>query len=98
MNLRVVESQWVPFIKALCARDDVETAGIIGAERLNGGEVLLARRLVMVPEPGDSIRRADQLQVDPMALNQLLRPARDRQLSVITVHTHALRSAMVFAG
>jgi hypothetical protein len=42
MNLRVLESQWQPFVSRLCERRDVETAGLILAERLNGG-VLLAR-------------------------------------------------------
>src|SRR5438552_1587433 len=43
MNLRVIESQWNAFIDRLRMRTDVETAGIVLAERLNGGEVLLAR-------------------------------------------------------
>src|SRR5665213_1932951 len=88
MNLRVIESQWTPFILALRARRDVETAGIILAERLSGGEVLLARHLATVPDEGYAIRRIDQLQIDPVALNRLFRPARDGRMSIITVHTH----------
>jgi len=88
MNLRAIESQWTPFVSRLCARRDVETAGIILAERLSGGEVLLARHMVIVPDEGYAIRRIDQLRVDPVTLNRLFRPARDGRMSVITVHTH----------
>jgi len=52
MKLRVLESEWRPFVRALCAREDVESAGIILAERLGRGDVLFARRLTLVPEAG----------------------------------------------
>ncbi len=88
MKLRVTESQWKSFIDGLRARSDVETAGIILAERLHGGEVLLARHMVEMPPDGYLIRRSDQLRLDPITLNRIIRPARDGGLSVITVHTH----------
>lgn len=88
MNLRVIESQWVPFVKNLCVRRDVETAGVILADRLYGGETLLARHMMAVPDEGYQIRRIDQLRIDPVTINRLIRPARDGGLSVITVHTH----------
>jgi proteasome lid subunit RPN8/RPN11 len=88
MNLRVIESQWTAFIDRLRMRTDVETAGIVLAERLNGGEVLLARDLIEIPSQGYLIRRGDQLRLDPVTLNRIIRPARDSGLSVITVHTH----------
>ena len=88
MKLRILESQWTPFVNALCARRDVETAGIILAERLRGGEVLFARDMVAVPDDGYAIRRIDQLRIDPVAFNRMIRPARDGGLSIITVHTH----------
>jgi hypothetical protein len=88
MNLRVIESKWTPFINSLCVRRDVETAGVILAERLHGGEVLLARHMVALPEEGYLIRQIDQLRLDPVTLNRIIRPARDGGLSVITVHTH----------
>jgi len=88
MLLRVRESQWSPFINALIARQDVETAAVILAERLDGGEVLLAKHLIMVPDDGYLIRRSDQLRLDPVALNRLIRCARDEGLSVLTIHTH----------
>ena len=49
MKLRILESQWATFVEKLCARRDVESAGIILAERLQGGDVLLAKHLVAVP-------------------------------------------------
>lgn len=52
MILRVLQSQWAPFIHSLCARRDVETAGIILAERFHGGEVLFGRRMLLIPEEG----------------------------------------------
>ena len=88
MQLRIPESAWAPFAGSLSKRSDVESAGVILAERLNGGEVLLARQLVEFPEDGYLIRRSDQLRLDPVVLNRLIRPARDQGLSVITVHTH----------
>ena len=88
MKLRAIESQWTQFINTLCMRSDVETAGIILAERLHGGEVLLARHMIEVPKEGYLIRRSDQLRLDPVILNRIIRPARDGGLSVITVHTH----------
>lgn len=88
MKLRILESQWAPFVNALCARRDVETAGIILAERLHGGDALFARHMVTVPDQGYAVRRIDQLRIDPVTINRMIRPARDGGLSVITVHTH----------
>src|SRR5262249_24907243 len=34
------------------------------------------------------IRRPDQLRLDPITFNRIIRPGRDRGLSVLTVHTH----------
>src|SRR6185437_14386347 len=62
--------------------------GIILAERLHGGEVLVGRHFVSVPDTGYQIRRVDQLRIDPIAINRLIRPAREAGLSIITVHTH----------
>ena len=88
VTLRILESQWTPFTNALCARRDAESAGVVLAERLRGGEVLLARHLLTVPDDGYEIRRIDQLRIAPLALNRLIRPARDGAMSVLTVHTH----------
>lgn len=87
MHLRILTSQWAPFTEALCARLDVESAGIILAERLYGS-VFLARRLLVVPDDGYLIRRVDQLRINPVVFNRLVREARDQGLSVFTIHTH----------
>lgn len=88
MHLRILQTEWEPFAAALCARQDVESAGVVLAERLPGEEVLLARRLLLVPEDGYLIRRHDQLRIDPVVFNRLVRPAREHGWSVLTVHTH----------
>jgi hypothetical protein len=88
MNLRILEAQWAPFVESLCLSTELETAGIILAERMSGGHGLIARHLIVVPEEAYLIRRGDQIRLDPVALNRLIRPAREGDLSVITVHTH----------
>jgi hypothetical protein len=87
MRLKILESYWAPFAEALCARQDVETAGIVLAERI-ADDVLLGREFTLVPESGYAIRQPDRIRIDPVALNGLVRPARDRGLSVFTIHTH----------
>lgn len=59
MKLRILESQWSPFVDALCIREDVETAGIVLAERI-ASDVLLARDLVLVPDGGYAIRHVER--------------------------------------
>jgi|SRR5579872_6667966 len=61
---------------------------MILAETLAGGEVLLARHMIEIPDECYPMRRADQLRLDPVTLNRMIRPARDCGLSIITVHTH----------
>jgi hypothetical protein len=87
MRLRVLESQWSPFAKALCARRDVETAGVILAEPI-AGDLLFVRDVAPVPDAGYAIREPDRIRIDPVALNRLIRPARERGLSIFTIHTH----------
>ena len=88
MKLRIEESAWDSFSTALCESDDVETAGVIVAQPLGGGDVLVARHLLQVPDDGYAFRMADQLQIDPVALNRLVHRARIEGLAVITAHTH----------
>jgi len=88
MQLRILQSEWATFAAALCSRRDVESAGILLAERLPGEEALLVHELLVVPEDGYLVRRHDQLRIDPIAFNRLVRRARDRSWSVFTVHTH----------
>jgi len=87
MKLRVLESNWKPFVEALCTRQDVETAGVVLAKRITS-DLLLGQEFALVPESGYAIRQPNRLRIDPVALNRLIRPARDRGLSIFTVHTH----------
>lgn len=87
MKLKILSTDWHSFVDTLCARTDVESAGIVLAERLHGG-VLLARQLTPLADHAYAIRRRDRIRIDPVALNRLVRPARERGLSVLTAHTH----------
>ena len=88
MRLRIEETAWNAFSAALRKAQDLETAGVILAQPIGGGDVLVARRLLQIPENGYAIRKVDQLQIDPIALNRLVHQARVESLSVITAHTH----------
>lgn len=88
MKLRIDENLWRRFQSALRESRDLETAGVILAEPIDGGEVLIARYLHLVPDSGYAIRRGDQLQITPVALNRLIRPARLGGMSIITAHSH----------
>ena len=61
MKLRIAESAWNEFSMGLQASEDLETAGVILAEPVGGGEVLVARHLLQVPADGYGVRKADQL-------------------------------------
>lgn len=88
MKLRITQADWARFVGELCLRRDVETAGLIFAEQLHGGDVLLARQLLRIPDDCYEIRKVDQIRVSPISINRLVRQARDSGWSVITVHTH----------
>jgi hypothetical protein len=90
INLRIPHDLWQELITGLLQRRDVETAGILLAERLSTDEgvILIVRRIAVWPEAGYAIREPDRLQLDPVSINRLTRPARDRGLSIITIHTH----------
>jgi hypothetical protein len=88
MILRILETDWQPFSDALCETQELETAGIVLAQRIGDGDVLLARHLLLIPEDGYLIRKADQIRIEPIALNRLVRRARAEQLSILTIHTH----------
>lgn len=96
MDLRIAATTWDPFVSALCARRDVETAGLLLARRLDG-DVLLVEEAVLVPDDGYEIRRADQLRIAPTALNRVARRARESELSLFTVHTHPGTTAPWFS-
>jgi molybdopterin/thiamine biosynthesis adenylyltransferase len=90
--LRIEESMWQSLIDHLSARTDVETAALILAapHETGGGDHLVAREVKLIPEDGYRIRRIDQLSIDPIAINRLVRTARERRLSILTVHSHPM--------
>ena len=89
--LRISEQMWASLVQRLLDRNDVETAAIVMAESLGteaSGPVLAARDVTFVPDDGYLIREVDQIRIDPVAINRSIRPARDRGMSIITVHSH----------
>src|SRR4051812_18325931 len=90
MKMRIASNTWASLVTALSARRDVESAGLLFVETVHAahGDALVVREASAVPEPAYAIRRRDQLRLEPIALNRLIRPARDRGLGVFTIHTH----------
>jgi len=91
MRTRISEPLWVTLISHLLARHDVETAAILFGEVVRGdddGDVLVIRQVVPVPDDAYLERRIDRIRIDPVALNRLVRRARDKGWSIITAHSH----------
>ena len=89
MKLRISEQLWSSLRTQLFVRDDVETAGLMLVESTQtmAGRVGVVREAFALPESAYAIRRRDQISIDPIALNRLTRPARDRGWGVFTIHT-----------
>ncbi|KAB2911336.1 MAG: hypothetical protein F9K40_00950, partial [Kofleriaceae bacterium] len=91
MKIRIEEAVWRELTEHLLARDDVETAAVLLGEVVGAdGSVLAVRGWSPVPDDGYLIRRVDQIRIDPVAINRLVRPARDRGLAVFTIHSHPM--------
>jgi hypothetical protein len=90
MKLRIFEELWVSLRANLFVRSDVETAGLLLVEPVQtpAGAVGLVREVFVLPDHAYGVRRRDQISIDPVALNRLTRPARDRGWGVFTIHTH----------
>jgi hypothetical protein len=90
MKIRIAEPLWISLCQQLLARGDVESAGILLGEPIatSAGTVVAVREAGAIPDDAYLIRRRDQLSIDPVAMNRLTRPARDRGWSVFTIHTH----------
>lgn len=90
--LRIEESMWRSLVDHLSARTDVETGAIILAapHETGGGDDLVAREVKLIPEKGYRIRRIDQLSIDPVAINRLVHTAREKRMSILTVHSHPM--------
>lgn len=90
MRLKISETLWQPLVEGLLARTDVESAGLLLARADTKAKALVAVEAKIVPDDAFTIRRYDQLQIDPVALNRLTRRARDEELSIFTIHTHPM--------
>jgi molybdopterin-synthase adenylyltransferase len=92
MQIRSEESMWAALTAHLLARDDVETAAIVLAEPYEADDhtILAMRSWEPVPDDGYLIRHLDQIRIDPIAINRLVRPARERGLTVLTIHSHPM--------
>jgi hypothetical protein len=100
MKLKVKEQMWTPLCEQLLARQDVESAGLLFGEALAtaSGTVIAVREAMALPSDAYRIRRLDQLFIDPVAMNRLIRPARQRGLSIFTIHTHPGAASAWFSG
>lgn len=92
MIIRIEETMWAALAAHLLARSDVETAAILLADAITGdGDTVLAvRSWEPVADDGYLIRHVDQIRIDPVAINRLVRPARERGLTVLTIHSHPM--------
>lgn len=90
MKLRISEHLWMPLCAKLLARQDVESAGLLFGEATPTPTsiVIAIREAFALPDEAYHIRRGDQLSLNPIALNRLMRPARDCGWAVFTIHTH----------
>ncbi len=100
MKLRITEALWDVLRDRLFVRDDVETAGLLLVETTQtpAGCIGIVREAFALPDSAYLVRRRDQLSVDPVALNRLTRPARDRGWGVFTIHTHPGASEAWFSS
>jgi len=99
MHIRVDERQWANLSSSLLAEKHLESAGILLGEVIGTGaeRVIAVRETKLVPDDGYEIRRPDQLRISPLTLNRLVRPARERGWSVLTIHTHGAQSPPQFS-
>jgi hypothetical protein len=75
---------------SLLADQELETAAVFLAKPMGTAEqpVLVVREALLVPEEAYLLRKADSISIDPVWMNRLTRPTRDRNWSVIALHTH----------
>lgn len=90
MKIRIAERRWASLCQQLLAQKDVESAGVLLGEPVatQSGTVVVVREATVIPDDAYRTRRSDQISIDPVAMNRLTRPARDRGWSVFTIHTH----------
>jgi hypothetical protein len=100
MKIRIPENSWTHLCDQLFERTDVETAGLLLGDRITTavGEIISIRQALSLPYDAYSIRATDRLSINPVALNRLIRPARNNNQCVFTIHTHPGASEAWFSG
>jgi hypothetical protein len=90
MKIRIPQNAWLSLHQQLFQRTDVETAGLLFGDRIavSGGDIISIQTAFSLPDNAYAVRAIDRLSIDPVALNRLIRPARDQGQSVFTIHTH----------
>ena len=90
MKIRISESSWTRLRDSLFQRTDVETAGLLLGDKITTplGEIICVREAFSLPDEAYAVRAIDRLSINPVALNRLIRPARDNNQCVFTIHTH----------
>lgn len=90
MKIRIHEKIWQSLFENLWKSDDIESAGILMGELVETptGKIIVVKHAVSIPKDAYTIREINQISIDPIAFNRLIRPAKDNNWCVITIHTH----------
>lgn len=90
MKIRISESKWKALFSRLWETSEIETAAILMGEYIGVDQesVIAVQQVVCVPNEAYTVRKGDQISIDPISFNRLIRPAIENNWSVITVHTH----------
>lgn len=98
-QIRFDEERWRSLVTGLLQRTEVESAALLFAEQVTGyqHDILVVREVVHVPDDAFEVHERDQIEINPIAFNRLTRPARDRHLAVVTVHTHPMSTEPWFS-
>ena len=90
MKIRISESKWKALFSNLWEKSEVETAAILMGECIGADQetVIAIHQVVSIPNEAYTVRKGDQISIDPIFFNRLIRPAIENNWSVITIHTH----------
>lgn len=99
MKIRITEHVWHELCADLFKRKEVESAGILLGESIQtpNGTIITMQHAVMIPDDAYLIRKLDQISIDPVVLNRITKPARDKGWSVFTIHTHPMAKEAWFS-
>ncbi len=99
MKIRITEHVWHELCADLFKQKAVESAGILLGESIQtpNGVIITMRHAVVIPDDAYLIRKLDQISIDPVVLNRITKPARDKGWSVFTIHTHPMAKEAWFS-